>query len=173
MGIPALARGSATVVRTPTKSWSRGPSTRNALHRPPSAIPAGTKPSSQMIESSSGERLTLHHSPATAQPGMGSSGGRRHTTRSAPTASSRCPVRSRARGLSTDQVSRGRSEARVDLGSESFPARPFDTLAQPLTIEWSHGAVAQRERASLAWKRSRVRFPPAPHDVTHYEPVAG
>ena len=45
---------------------------------------------------------------------------------------------------------------------QPFPVRPFGTLAQPLTIEWAHGAVAQRERASLAWKRSRVRFPPAP-----------
>ncbi len=32
------------------------------------------------------------------------------------------------------------------------------------------GAVAQRQRASLAWKRSRVRFPPAPLQASHYEP---
>ncbi len=69
----------------------------------------------------------------------------------------------------------GSLDLRTKVGSDVLmQAADRATVFGPITtrVARSHfdlGAVAQRQRASLAWKRSRVRFPPAPPGLLQRE----
>ena len=166
IGIRAVASVAEIVARTPTKSWFRGPASTRARHGPLCVTPSGTSASAQTRESSASDRLTLHKSPAVAQPGIGWPGSSRQMASLVGAAVSCRRPGAPPHGLATWGVSLGlprRNRDRPPGAVEGSPTQlRFDTLRRFLSIWGAYGAVAQRERASLAWKRSRVRFPPAP-----------